>query len=170
MGVKLHDKITINDKEYPAGAEIPWYTIYPFFLVHMLAFGASGFFMAYGADDVPLLFLYMHGGFAIFVYLIFYLAIFGPDRVKWMFIDAALGIFGIIAQLSWLLGWLFDRDIGDYSVARHVVPFGYYILYTFLLHQAVLDFTGSRDDAKRRAGVNFGYVGFSLAFYGVLLL
>src|SRR3546814_6446770 len=64
---------------------LPIFFIYPFFLFHMLMFGISGFVLAYGADgDVA--FLYMHGGIAIVVYLVFYSAIFGREQVKWMFI------------------------------------------------------------------------------------
>src|SRR3546814_4428460 len=54
-------------------AGMPKAFIYPFFLFHMLMFGISGFVLAYGADgDVA--FLYMHGGIAIVVYLVFYFA------------------------------------------------------------------------------------------------
>jgi hypothetical protein len=55
--------------------------IYPFFAIHMLMFGLSGFVMAYASNRPDLFFLYLHGGIAIFVYLIFYLAIFGRDEV-----------------------------------------------------------------------------------------
>ena len=66
--------------------------VYPFFLVHMLAFGLSGFIMAYSSESPDIAFLYAHGGLAIFVYVIFYLALCGVDQVKWMFINAALYI------------------------------------------------------------------------------
>src|SRR5690606_24778994 len=76
--------------------------VYPFFLVHMLMFGAAGFVLAYGADgDVG--FLYMHGGMAIVIYTVFYLVIFGVDAVRWMFINAALGLVGIYSQIGWIL-------------------------------------------------------------------
>ena len=48
---------------------MPWKFIYPFFLVHMLMFSASGFFMAYNDKPAPVGFLYMHGGIAIVVYM-----------------------------------------------------------------------------------------------------
>ena len=65
--MKLHSALTINGKAYPAGSEIAWYKVYPFFLFHMLMFGGSGFVMAYAADgDAEHVgFLYMHGGIAI---------------------------------------------------------------------------------------------------------
>ena len=92
--MKARADIQILGKDYPKGASFPWYKVYPFFLVHMLAFGLSGFLMAYASDGPGLGFLYLHGGFAIFVYTVFYLVIFGVDEVKWMFINSALGLFG----------------------------------------------------------------------------
>lgn len=151
----------------PAMSGMPKYFIYPFFLVHMLMFGISGFVLAYGADgDVG--FLYMHGGLAIVVYMVFYLAIFGRDQVKWMLINAGLGIVGIYSQIGWILA-LFDRNVRDYPLHVHAIPVLYYVLYTFLLRQMVLDFTRSRDDPARRRLVEAAYVVLSLAIYGVSL-
>lgn len=145
---------------------MPKYIIYPFFLVHMLMFGISGFAIAYGAEDV--VFLYMHGGLAIVVYMVFYLAIFGRDQVKWMLINAGLGIVGIYSQIGWILG-LFGRNVDDYPVYLHVVPVLYYVLYTFLLRQLLLDLTRSRDNAARRRLVEAAYVVISLGIYGLTL-
>jgi hypothetical protein len=143
--------------------------IYPFFLVHMLAFGLSGFFMAYSSDAPDLSFLYMHGGFAIFVYTIFYLAIFGFDQVKWMFINSALGLLGIYAQIDLILSF-FGRQASDFPPSVHVVPFLYYILYTFLLYQMVLDISGARNNPGRKRLVEFFYVIVSVLVYGVIYL
>jgi hypothetical protein len=160
--MKLHGSMTVNGRAYASGDEIPGLFVYPFFLIHMLAFGASGFLMAYGGAPVP--FLYMHGGIAIFVYLIFYFAIFGRDEVKWMFINAGLGLFGILSQIDWLLS-LFGKRVADYPPYVHVVPFMYFILYTFLIRHAVLDLLGARDDDTKRSRVQFAYVGLSVAVY-----
>jgi len=138
--------------------------VYPFFLVHMLAFGSSGFFMAYGSDHPDISFLYMHGGFAIFVYLVFYFVLFGVDEVKWIFINAALGFYGILAEIGWVLA-LFDRKVSDFPYYVHAIPFLYYILYTFLLRQAVLDFTGSIDNPGRKRVVEGAYVTVSAGVY-----
>ncbi len=146
---------------------MPWYFIYPFFGLHMLAFGLSGFFMAYSSEGPPLTFLYMHGGFAVFVYIIFYLAIFGVDKVKWMFINAALGLFGIYAQIDWILGW-FGKSASDFGWATHLIPFLYYVLYTFLLYHFVLEVTGANRSEGRRRVVEFGYVLVSLVVYGLI--
>src|SRR5690606_38874186 len=105
--------MTINGVLHKKGSTLAWYKVYPFFLVHMLAFGGSGFLMAYGESRPPVFFLYLHGGFAILIYTLFYLSFFGRDEVKWMFINALLGLFGIYAQIGWILG-LFGKDIGDY--------------------------------------------------------
>ena len=168
--MKLHSALTINGKAYPAGSEIAWYKVYPFFLFHMLMFGGSGFVMAYssGGDAEHVGFLYMHGGIAITVYVIFYYAMFGNDEMRWMFINAGLGLLGIRAEISWLLGW-FGKSIGDYPWYVHVIPFAYYVLYTFLLRQLVLDVAGARDNPGRKAFVERCYVVVSLAVYLVLL-
>ena len=144
-----------------------WF-IYPFFGFHMLMFGLSGFLMAYSTSAPPLPFLYLHGGIAIFVYLVFYRVIFGFDEVKWMLINAALGVLGIYSQLGWLLG-KFGKNIEDYPWYVSITPFLYYVLYTFLLRQFLLDLTQSRDNMARRKLVNSAYVGLSLLVYGWML-
>ncbi|WP_202842952.1 hypothetical protein [Luteimonas saliphila] len=145
-----------------------WF-VYPFFGFHMLMFGFSGFLMAYASDGPDLVFLYMHGGIAIVVYMVFYRVIFGHDRVKWMLINAALGILGIYAQVGWILE-RFGKRIDDYPWQVHVIPFLYYVLYTFLLRQFLIDVTGSRNDPRRRAVVDTLYVILSVVAYGLLLL
>lgn len=160
--MKLRSDLTINGKLHAQGTELAWYKIYPFFLLHMLMFGASGFFLAYGASDAPLLFVYAHGGIAILVYVMFYLAIFGADEVKWMFINAGLGIVGIYCDVRWLLH-LFGKELGEYPWYLHITPFLYYVLYTFLLRQMALDVFDAREDPARRAWAGRVYVLFSLA-------
>lgn len=167
--MKLHANLTINGKLYPAGTVVPWFRIYPFFLVHMLVFGLSGFFMAYSADGPDIGFLYLHGGIAIFAYTLFYFAIFGVDEVKWMFINAALGLFGIYAQIGFILA-LFGKQAGDFPPSVHAVPFLYYVLYTFLLYQMVMDLSGARETAGRKRVVERLYVVLSLVAYATLWL
>lgn len=162
--MKLHDDLVINGKTYKRGTNLPWVMVYPFFLIHMLMFGVSGFVMAYAENGPGLGFVYAHGGIAIVVYIVFYFALFGADQVKWMFINAGLGLFGIYAQIGWILN-IFGKDPADYSFWFHVVPFTYYVLYTFLLHQMVLDVTGARRIASRRKAVDAAYVGLSIALY-----
>ena len=124
----------------------------------------SGFFMAYADDGPSVDFLYMHGGFAILVYSIFYLVLFGRDEVKWMFINAGLGFLGIYTQIGWLLS-LFGKKIDDYPFYVHVIPFLYFILYTFLIRHAVLDIMKAREDEKRKKRVEYGYIFVSVAIY-----
>ena len=142
--------------------------IYPFFGAHMLMFGLSGFVLAYMEGGGDLGALYMHGGIAIFVYIIFYVVIFGRGAVAWMLINAGLGILGIYAQIGWILE-RFGKRIEDYSWQVHLVPFLYYVLYTFLLHQFLLDVTRSRDNPRRRAMTDAAYVVASLVVYGTML-
>lgn len=159
-------KRTVDPRK--AGA-MPWYFIYPFFMVHMGVFGLSGFFMAYSNDRPEIGFLYVHGGFAIFVYCIFYLAIFGLDKVRWMFINAALGLFGIYAQIDWILS-RFGKSASDFPWYVHVIPYLYYVLYTFLLYQFVLHVSGANTHPERRRLVEVLYVAGSLAVYSWLYL
>jgi hypothetical protein len=167
--VELQGSITINGRHYQKGDRIPWYSVYPFFLVHMAMFGASGFFLAYIDDGPVLLFLYMHGGIACAVYIAFYVVIFGIDRVKWMFINSGLGLFGIYAQIDIILSW-FGRSAADFSAAVHFIPFLYYVLYTFLLHQMLLDATHSRSNPRRRQLVDALYIVASIVIYGSIWL
>jgi hypothetical protein len=167
--MKIHSDISVGKKKYRKGDELPARAIYPFFLLHMGMFGGSGFLMAYSSSGPDITFLYLHGGFAILIYLLFYLTIFGRDAVKWMFINAGLGLFGIYAQIDWILSW-FGKQAGDYSVARHAIPFLYYVLYTFLLYQMVLDLTRARDNPEKRRRVEFAYVVISLLVYGGIYL
>lgn len=159
----LHGNITINGKHYSKGSYISPWKVYPFFLFHMLIFGGSGFAMAY-FFEAPASFLYMHGGFAILVYLVFYLTIFGRDEVKWMLINAALGIFGLYSEVGILLSFA-DKNIGSFPFYIHVIPFMYYVLYTFLLRQLFLEVTGSRDDEVKSKKINQFYLVFSLITY-----
>jgi len=76
----------------------------------MAIFGASGFLLAYNSN-ADISFLYMHGGFAILIYIIFYLALFGVDEVKWMFINAALGLFGIYSEIGWFLSFSIKKPV-----------------------------------------------------------
>jgi len=141
------------------------FAMYGFFSVHMLIFGVSGFWFAYAGSDVGVLFRCMHGAIAVVAYSCFYVMLFGLDEVKWMFINAGLGILGIYSQIGWILGQ-FGRKIDDYSTATHVIPFLYFILYTFLFRQAFIDLMGARENAARRRKVEILYVIISIVVYG----
>ncbi|NLG75867.1 MAG: hypothetical protein GX535_06495, partial [Xanthomonadaceae bacterium] len=81
-----------------------------------------------------------------------------------MLINAALGVFGIYAELNWALSF-FGKSLDSYPVYVHVVPFLYYVLYTFLLRQAVLHLAGARENESRRRWINGAYVLISVAVY-----
>lgn len=167
--MRLNADLTINGHVYPKGTEVPWSRIYPFFLIHMLGFGFSGFAMAYGSQRPDEFFLYIHGGFAITIYVVFYVGIFGTDEVKWMFINATLGIAGIYSQVDWLLR-RFGKHIDDVPWHVHVIPFIYYVLYVFLIRHAFLDFFAAREEPARRAVVERIYVAVSVAICGFFWL
>jgi uncharacterized membrane protein YwaF len=167
--MKLHGQITINGRIYAKGTEVPWFKIYPFFMLHMLVFGSTGFAMAYFEAKPNLPFLYMHGGFAILIYTVLYVAIFGFDEVKWMFINAALGVTGLFTQMAWIMA-RFGKHIDGMPWYVHVIPFVYYVLYVFLIRHAFLDFFDARENPARRALVEKIYVAVSLAICGVFYL
>ncbi|MEM7278562.1 MAG: hypothetical protein AAF385_10585 [Pseudomonadota bacterium] len=131
-------------------------------------FGVGGFLMAYHQGGQPMVILIVHAGFACSLYLLWYVDIFGFGKVKWMVINATLGLFGIYAQLGWILG-LFGADIGDYPWYRHFFPAFYYVLYTFLLHQTLLDITKVRHDPFKKMFVNGLYVFGSTLGYSLIL-
>ncbi len=167
--MKLQQEIIMDGKVYPKGTEVAWYQIYPFFLVHVLGFGVIGFCMAYCSNFAPVRMQLLVGGFAIFIYTAFYLAIFGCDEVKWMFINGGLGLLGIYSQIGWLLS-LFGKKVGDYPYYVHAVPFLYVVLYTFLLRHALLDLTQSRENPARKKLVENGYIAASVVIYVVTYL
>ena len=62
------------------------------------------------------------------------------------------------------------RKGSDFPASVHAVPFLYYMLYTFLLYQMVLDATGARNNPARKRFVETAYVIISLVVYGVIYL
>jgi hypothetical protein len=172
--VKMHGTITLSGRQYVSGDDVPWFGVYPFFLVHMLAFAGSGFIFCYldpsmWSDLSFVAAMYLWGGLSILCYLPLYGIIFGRDELKWMFVNAGLGIVGIVSQIDWLLS-LFGRGVGDYPIYAHGVPLAFFVMYTFLLRHAFLDLFGAREDATRRKRVQYAYVGATLAFYLVTSL
>jgi hypothetical protein len=165
--MKIRLSLTINGKLYPAGSEISAWKIYPFFLFHMALFGGSGFLMAYGATKAATAFLFLHGGLALSIYTVFYISIFGLDEVKWMFINAAIGLFGIYLQIGWILSF-FGKEISSYPLIVHVIPFLYFVFYTFLLRQMVLDITGARGEPERTRKIDTLYLISWALFDGAL--
>lgn len=145
-----------------------WTFVYGFFLFHMLVFGFAGFFMSYGPDP-DLGFNFLFSGFAIFVYIVFYLIFFGLDEMGWLFINSGLGFLGILAQLDWIL-WLFGSDIGRYPMAAHIIPAIYYVLYTFLLRRAIMHAFHAKPGTRRKRIIERIYVAGSLLVYVPLLV
>lgn len=138
--------------------------IYPFFLLHMLIFGSVGFYMAYGNSDVSIPGMYLFNGIAIYVYTIFYIGIFGRDAVKWIIINSLLGLYGIYTEIDWILS-LFGKYAYEYPAYVHLIPFTYYILYTFLIRKAILDLTNARVNHKKKRFIEQCYVVVSIFVY-----
>jgi hypothetical protein len=146
--MKIHGDIQINGTWYAKGSDVPWYKIYPVFLFHMGAFGTFAFIAAYSLNfSAPALFFF--GGITILIYMIFYISIFGLDEIKWMLLNAAIGI----TAFSWLLDrllMLFGKRYNDYPLSVHIIPMTYIVIYTFLIRQAILDITDSRHDINKK--------------------
>ena len=128
----------------------------------MLMFGGAGFFLAYG-PGADFGFNVLFSGFALVIYMVFYLTIFGLDEIKWLIINSALGLLGIVSQLDWILA-IFGKSISDYPKSVHVIPFIYYVLYTFLLRRAVLHIFKANSGPRARI-VDIAYVVISMLIY-----
>ena len=138
--------------------------MFAFFLFHMLGFGTMGFLAVYFDPQPSISLIWALGILSIFPYVVAYLDIFGRDAVKWMFINAILGIFGIYSELRVVLRY-FDKAIEDYAWYLHFIPFAYYVLYTFLLYQLVLFIFRVDLHPERKKNVETGYIVFSLLIY-----
>ncbi|MGH8177862.1 MAG: hypothetical protein ACREV5_16525 [Steroidobacter sp.] len=127
--------------------------------------------MAYADVGAPVIFLYAHGLFAVALFMPLYGSMFGRDEMRWMLINSGLGIFSICSELDWLLSFIgTGKTLGSYPFYVHPVPFLYYIMYTFLLRQFVLDLTGARELPERRKVVECAYVILSLLLYSAFYL
>ena len=63
----------------------------------------------------------------------------------------------------------FGKDIHSYPWYMNITPVLYYVLYTFLLRQFLIDLTHCRDKTETRKLVNIVYVTCSLLVYGGML-
>jgi hypothetical protein len=163
MKVRGHG-LNIGGRGYAKGEVIPWRFAYEGLMLHMFFFGVAVIFLAYLDPSPSTFFLYMWGAFGATLYIGIYSAMFGADEVKWLFINSGLGILGIATQMDWLLS-LIGLGLADFPVYIHVVPFIYYVLYTFLLRQALLDLFRAYERPALQRTVNGGYVVFSIAVY-----
>ncbi len=139
-------EITINGKATPLNSAKRF--VYPFFGIHMLAFGVSGFFISYGAAEYW--FAALHGGIAISVYTVFYLTIFGVDKVIRLLINSLLSIGRIMTVLEKIV-WLFGQDISVYPRYAHIIPGTYLMLYLFLRRHAIIDGLGRLTSSPKQA-------------------
>lgn len=161
--------MTIYGEHYTEGDWIPWYTVYPIFLLHVGIVGYLCFIFTYLPEVTPMqglryVILMIVSGFASLLYLIFYWVIFGRDEIKWLIINAGLGFYGVYYEMGFILTSI-GRSIHDYPAMAHVAPFSLYILYTFLLRQLVIDITGSRENPLRQKYINVIYTVISLIVY-----
>jgi len=141
----------------------PWMFIYGFFLFHMAMFGSVGFLLSY-SDGASFLANLVFSGFAISIYIVFYIAIFGIDEIKWLIINSIIGLLGIYSQLDWILE-RFGKTAQDFPTYYHIVPGIYFVLYTFLLRRAALHLLKAKEGSKKKVVVDFGYIIVTLGYY-----
>ena len=90
----------------------------------MLIFGSVSFFMTYFSNSESNISAAQFSITPIAVYLFFYLMIFGLEKVTWMFINSALGVFGIYCELKWVLTHS-GKNITEFAWSDHVIPSTY---------------------------------------------
>lgn len=121
------------------------------------------------SDRPDLGFNLLFSGFAIFVYIVFYLIFFGLDEILWLFLNSVLGILGIMAALDWIL-FLFGSSTDRYPIEAHIIPAIYYVLYTFLLRRAILHVFHAEAGTSKKRIIEGIYVAGSLLIYLPLLV
>ncbi len=149
---------TKNTKGLKTPNQRPHKIVYLFFLVHMFAFGGSGFALAY--SDTPFMMAAMHSGIAIFVYIVFYIVLFGVGRVVWMFVFAIVGF----AQTYFVINFIGDIfinnwDFDNYPFYRHIAPAIYVVMYLFLVREFIYDIV------KSDSGANFLFLFINAVLY-----
>lgn len=169
---KFSDEMQEQNKKARQSLSL-WTRIWSYTLLYSFFFGILGFCawgsfnLAYGSPDTPWqvhIISNIHGLAFSSGILAFYYVMFGLDEIKWMFINAGIGIFGIYSELTIILKKL-DKNIADYSLFAHAMPFTYYVMITFLIYRTVISFSGAEDNPARKKIVEIAYIGISLAIY-----
>lgn len=111
--------------------------IYLFFLVHMWAFWTACFYISY-FQSIDFEFLIPFASISISIYLLFYFVIFWTWKVKDMFVNAIVGCLWIYAWL-WDILSFFGENINSFHIYVHIVPWIYFVMYTFLLRNLLKD-------------------------------
>ena len=75
----------------------------------------------------------------------------------------------IYTQIDRILS-LFGKKASDYPIYVHVIPTFYFILYTFLIHHAILDLVKVREDNTRKKRIESIYVTIFMAIYVISFL
>lgn len=162
--MEIYSDVTIAGHKYKKGDSFSWIAVYPTMLFIVLVYTATNFFLVYHAPTPSILTLYFVGLLTGSGFVLIYYSIFGPDDVKWMFINALLGGLGIYTQLEWVLS-LINVNPDKFPWPFHVVPFAFIVLLTFLLRQAFLDLFSARENETRGKVVDFGYVVITVVIY-----
>ncbi len=160
------------DDKIMKGNNIKW-SFYFFFAIHMLGFGGITVSITYFPEEWTPTPTYgntlIFGGFALFIYSVFYVVTFKLEDLMSYVRDSLLGLYGVLSTISLLLSF-FERSFWDYPLYYHILPTVYYIMYTFLFYQALLDIMRARDNEQKRKHATKVFTYGSLIIYTILFL
>jgi hypothetical protein len=118
--------------------DFPKKIIYPFFLLHMLCFWFVWFNLSYFQEWIEYSSVFGFWLMSIIIYLVFYLVFFWIWKIKDMFINAIVWSISIYAWM-WDILFFFGEDISSFNRYWHIVPWIYFVMYTFLLRNLLKD-------------------------------
>jgi hypothetical protein len=141
---------------------------YIFFLFHSWIFAIS-WFMIFYTGQMPL-FGFLHWWIAIFVYLSLYSAVFWKEEIRNMLIGALIWALQIYSWLELIWSSLINetwyyKTFASMPLYYHIVPGLYFIMYTFLLKNAMIDLIWARNNPERSNIANWTFYIISLLFF-----
>ena len=166
--MKLKTDISIGSNTYSKGSYLHWSKVYGFFTVIIALHFWLVFDITYIQQDIVLGFTLCFGIFLPVLYLLAYRSIFGLAEIRWLIVNSIIGIIGVLAELDWVLSYFYDKSLSDFNVFFHIIPCVHYIMFTFVLRQAVIDSFHARYNLKRREYVNLGFTLISTILYVAL--
>ena len=146
--------------------KFPIWFFFPFFIAHAVLFGLVVLLFAYAqySSAMGLVILFIWGFLGVLCYLMVYSALFGLDSFKWIVSNTALALFGFSAELHLLIDW-FNVETANIAWYRNMLPYAYYVMYTFWFRQLVLAAFGAREDTSKGERVSNYFLVVCLLIY-----
>lgn len=160
--MKIYRTFDFGDDVFYKGQEVAWYNIYPSMVI---TFGVWFFVtigIAYNSEE-PIPMVYYFGGSWAVLFSYFSFCMFGPEALKWLFINIALGSIGVFVQIGWYLAY-FGKSFSDYPFGIHAIIALLYILGAFLIRNLFIDMVKAREIKSRQK------IADNLYIYLVLLI